>query len=429
MDAASDPVSAAVSTALAATDPLHRARLLVGFSGGLDSTVLLHALCSRGARPLAVHVDHGLHPDSSGWVEHCRRVCSALEVPLAAHRVVVSRRGSLEAAARDARYAVFHRLLNAAPGCLLLAHHADDQAETVLLRLLSGRGVYGIPESRPLGAGILVRPLLGLPRRDLQAYARTHELSWVEDPGNLDLTLDRNYLRRQVLPGLRARWPDVDRALLELLEQQRLEESLLLQTAGVSLEHATLPLAVLRLQEAGAAVALLRLWLLRRGVGNVPRHALRAFVAQLGSAEDRQPRLDVPGGVLRRYGDAVHLIPDGPALADRYPVKVPGATELPHGVLSVVPDPSGCRVIGAAWVAFRRGGERLRVRGHTRSLKSLLRESGVPPWERAHWPLLMDERGIAAVPGVALRDDPEPGGAVGACYRISFTPRESGALR
>ncbi|HEX7916403.1 MAG TPA: tRNA lysidine(34) synthetase TilS, partial [Rudaea sp.] len=193
-----------LNLALAALPP---GALVVGYSGGADSSVLLHMLArsvvarARGLR--AIHVDHGLHADSAAWSEHCRATAAELNIALDVVRVEVERdRGSgLEDAARMARRAAFARLLH--PGEILaLAHHRDDQAETVLLKLLRGAGPEGLGGMRGLrafGAGYLWRPLLAEPRAALLTYAREHDLRWLDDPSNTDTTLRRNFLRGEIL--------------------------------------------------------------------------------------------------------------------------------------------------------------------------------------------------------------------------------------
>ncbi|HJT96837.1 MAG TPA: tRNA lysidine(34) synthetase TilS, partial [Rhodanobacteraceae bacterium] len=177
----------------------------VGYSGGLDSTVLLHALAASSAaraRSLrALHVDHGLHADSAAWADHCRTFAATLAVPLDVVRVAVgtTRGQGLEAAARNARYAAFEAAL--APGELVaLAHHRDDQTETVLLKLLRGagpEGLAGMRALRPLGPGHLWRPLLDVPRDALRDYAQMHGLAFLDDPSNADTRHARNFLRAE----------------------------------------------------------------------------------------------------------------------------------------------------------------------------------------------------------------------------------------
>lgn len=191
----------------------------VAFSGGLDSTVLLHLLAQLArseALPAlsALHVHHGLQAAADGWPAHCQAVCRSLGIPLRVERVQVAVGGSIEQAARDARYRAFQANLGEGQ-VLLTAQHLDDQAETLLFRLLRGAGLRGLaamPVSRPLGGGRLCRPLLGVSRAELEAYAQTHRLDWVEDPSNQDPRFSRNYLRREIMPRLASHWPQASPA-------------------------------------------------------------------------------------------------------------------------------------------------------------------------------------------------------------------------
>jgi tRNA(Ile)-lysidine synthase len=193
-------------------------RLWVAYSGGLDSTVLLHRLAACATPGLrAAHIHHGLQPAADGWVRHCRSICRQLGVPLTVRRVRVADddpRGP-EAAARTARYAALRALLREGD-VLATAHHQDDQAETLLLRLLRGSGVAGMAamsEWSDIGRARLWRPLLGTPRETLAAYARRNGLGWIEDPHNMEPRYARSYLRAEVLPLLRRHWPQARESL------------------------------------------------------------------------------------------------------------------------------------------------------------------------------------------------------------------------
>ncbi|MGB5326039.1 MAG: tRNA lysidine(34) synthetase TilS [Pseudomonadales bacterium] len=225
-------------------------RWLVGYSGGLDSSVLLqlcvHALrahrATGAAAPLlqAVHVDHGLSPQHANWAEHCAAVCKALSVPLKIESLQISNTGGgLEQAARDARYALFEAAL-AKGDVLMLGHHEDDQGETLLYRLMRGCGVRGasaIPRQRALGTALVARPLLDLPRQTLQEYATAHAIECIEDESNADTRFDRNFLRHEVLPLLQARWPRANRSLARFAGHAR-EQGLLARDLA-SLDLAT----------------------------------------------------------------------------------------------------------------------------------------------------------------------------------------------
>lgn len=188
----------------------------LGFSGGLDSTVLLHALvkqCPASVGLTALHIHHGLQACADDWVIHCRQVCASLNVEFVVRYVDVDTRFNVESAARKARYQVFTECVGE-QGTLCLAHHQRDQAETFVLNLMRGAGVAGLsamPEKRKLSPehqAWLWRPLLAVPYNRLQDYARRFDLSWVEDITNKDVALRRNYIRHQLLPGLQQQWPD-----------------------------------------------------------------------------------------------------------------------------------------------------------------------------------------------------------------------------
>lgn len=423
----------ALAEALTAALAQAPGRIFVGASGGLDSTVLLHALAEQGRTDaVAVHVNHGLHPDADAWQASCAATAAALGMRIIARPVTVSGRGSLEAAARSARYREFAALLDRPDDRLLLAHHRDDQVETVLLRLCQGRGLYGMPASRPLGAGRIVRPLLELPRGELAAYARHHGLSWIEDPANADPDMDRNFLRHRVLPLLRRRWPGVDDALLDGMTGRGLADQALLEELDDAAERDSVPRGLIVDRPRAEGTAVVRLWLGARGLPLPGRRAIGEFVRQLEeAAADRQPRLSLDGAELRSYAGRIHLVTPPPSLAECYPARLPGTLELPHGELRIQAHPAGFQPSGTVYVGFRRGGESLVWRGHRRTVKGLLREAAVAPWQRDTYPLLFDGAGLLAVPGIAFRDRPAAadgayGGAVG--YRAEWWPAPAGGI-
>ena len=413
----------AIRRAVAAAQRGAAGPVYVGYSGGLDSTVLLHAAAATAAPAVpvvAVHVNHGLHPQAARWQRHCADVCSELGVACVARVVEVAGRGGLEARARSARYRVFAELLARPGSLLLLAHHGDDQTETALLRLLQGRGLYGMPQARPLAAGRLVRPLLYLPRSVLADYARAQGLRWVDDPGNADDSMDRNYLRHRVLPVLRQRWPDLDGALAGALERARLADELITAGLGDLARSDSLAVSAVTGRDAAERPELLRLWLAARGVAAPPRGALAEFARQLDACNDRQPALGAGPVTLRRYRGRIYLTAAPPRLEACYRLPLPGSLRLPHGELRVLADATGFAPSGTLEVRFRRGGERLSAGRHHRPVKQLLQDAGVPPWQRDIYPLVYDGAGLAGVPGIAHRQD----GATpdGARYRAEWHP-------
>lgn len=389
----------------------------IAFSGGLDSTVLLHLLADLAARevlpPLsAVHIHHGLQAAADAWPEHCQVVCDALAVPLKVMHVQVATTGaSLERAARDARYAAFSQL-SAAGEVLLTAQHQDDQAETLLFRLLRGagvRGLAGMPRLRPLGEGQVLRPLLDTPRKTLEAYAEAHDLRWIEDPSNADSQFSRNFLRREVLPALSARWPQASasmaRTASHLAEAQELLDELAVQDlaqTGLSSGFEWLGLPSLALQPLKALSAArqrnaLRYWL--APLTRLPDTEHWAGWDSLRDAGgDTRPIWRLADGELRRSEGRLWWLsgvwlnapmesiewPD-----PKQPLNLPG-----NGQVSFIgPAPEG-----ELQVCYRRGGEIMHVpgRGH-RDLKRLLNEQGVPVFIRGRLPLLYREGQLLAV--------------------------------
>src|ERR1043166_4002726 len=226
--AESDASVAAVHAALAAALESHvgpGARLAVALSGGVDSMVLLEAVCALAPQHRlqvsAIHVHHGLSPNADAWASFCAEQSAARGLPLATHRLSLRREraASLEASARKLRYECF---LAADVDLIALAHHADDQAETLLLQLMRGAGPHGLaamPAFKP-GRPAFLRPLLALTRDALVAYARARKLSWIEAESNADLRYARNFLRREIAPLLRARFPGYPATLVRAANHQ-----------------------------------------------------------------------------------------------------------------------------------------------------------------------------------------------------------------
>jgi tRNA(Ile)-lysidine synthase len=392
----------------------------VGFSGGIDSTVLLHLLrdwcrVHPGAPPLtAIHVNHALQVAADDWQVHCQWFCRMLEVPLVCARATVERgSGGLEAAAREARYKVFEQQL--APGAVLfLGHHLDDQVETFFLRLLRGAGLQGLaamPASRSLEPGELARPLLDVPRAQLEQYARDHGLAAVEDPSNEDTNLDRNFLRHQVLPLLESRWPAYRQTVNRASGHIASAAATLAQavpapdTVRSAMGDPGIPLVALCSPLWDEASLTLRHWLQAACLPAPDRVALEEFLRQLREATQRsRPRLECSAFTLQRYGEAVYLLPD-PAPGQAEPVSLqPGvARELPAaGRLELQPVATDGLLLAPGEqleVSWRRGGERCRPRGRARStgLKKLLQEANVPPWWRERVPLLHLDGELLAV--------------------------------
>lgn len=402
--------------------------LVVAFSGGLDSTVLLHRLAAdprlraRGLR--ALHIHHGLQAAADAWAEHCAHQAAALDVPLQVMRVDVSRTSGegLEAAARQARYAALAAAL-ATDEVLVTAHHLDDQAETFLLRALRASGPEGLGAMRPLrrlAPGWHWRPLLAFPRHALHAYAQAHGLAWIEDPSNASPDPDRNYLRLRLLPLLRQRWPQADAALARSAalcadaDELLADDDARLLDRHIDTDPHTLHLAGLRPLPAARRARVLRLWVRHLGLPRLPGHSVEQIERDLLHArDDAQAAIVWAGARMARWRGVLHADVLRPPLPPQWSTRWDGRTalELPDGGRLRLHDergqPSATGFATPLHVHPRRGGERIVLSGrsHSHALKHVLQERGVPPWRRAHLPLLSDDDGRLLAAGDLVRAD------------------------
>lgn len=396
-----DPVRAVLTGFLRDHPRFHTLR--IAFSGGRDSTALLHAAADLGLPGLeALHVDHALRPDSAAQAAHCRQVAAALGVPFRSCRLppLEADAEGVEAAARAARYARLREGLDD-DGLILTAHHADDQAETFLLAALRGSGPEGLKAMAPLrreGATWIGRPLLGLSAAEVAAAAERRGLAWYDDPSNTDTRYDRNFLRHEVMPLLRRRFA-VPQGLCRAARWQREAAGHLEQYFDARLqavqEGGPRMLSRRRLLELADSDrrGVLRLWLRRLGLRPPGRERLGEFLRQLEvAAPDAGPRLEWPDGVLRVYRDCIDA---GESVSAPRPVPQPWPVgheqlQLDSGVrLSRSQLPAlGIDADAELEVVYRRGGEEVLAAAGRRPLKKLMQERGIPPWKRDRIPLL-----------------------------------------
>lgn len=431
----------------------------IAYSGGLDSHVLLHAMANlrprlAPRRVRAVHVDHGLSPHAKAWARHCAAVCEGLgiECTVVAVDAKPARGDSPEAAARQARYGALAGLLAPAE-TLLTAHHQGDQAETVLLQLLRGAGPHGLaamPEQAPFAAGSHARPLLAFGRAELRAYAEAAHLSWVEDESNADVALDRNYLRREVLPRLRGRWPAVDRTLTRVAGHSREAAAMLDEIAAQDLRAVATPhdgaLSIARLGRLDGPRLrnAVRYWLRQRRLPLPTREQLAEIEHRLLAAGcDRSPRVCWPGAEVRRYRDSLHAfapLPDAPpgAVLDwdmASPAELPGGGTLYARACPGAGVKAELCYSAPVTVRYRRGGERCRPAGtqYTRTVKNLFQEQGIPPWMRARIPLVYIGERLAAIADYwvchPFQAQPQEQGMVFHWRRPAFGPPHEGGQR
>ena len=396
-------------------------RVCVGLSGGRDSVVLLHALAglrdSLSFDLSAFHVHHGLSPHADRWTAFCEEFCASLAVPLRVVRVAVQETGEgLEAAARQARYAAF---THCEADWLALAHHQDDQAETLLLNLLRGAGAEGLaamPAERRQGDLRLVRPLLGVPRAAIAAWAGAHGLGWVEDESNDDTALRRNFLRHEILPRLNETFTGATKALANtaglmgetvvLLDELAVEDQARVSAGGV------LRLAPFNALSAQRRANLLRHEIRRQGLRMPDARYLGEMLRQLAEAgAESAPRFALDGGLVAVYRDGLFVVP---AIAPGGEAVWQGEPVLPWAGAAL----SFTEVIGAGLsraklgdaplqVRIRAGGETFRTHRARprRCLKKLFQELGVPPWWRECLPLLWCGNDLVWVAGLGVAPD------------------------
>ena len=403
----------------------HR-QLLVAFSGGLDSTVLLHQLVLlREQDPSltlrAVHVHHGLSAHADDWVAHCRQICQQWQVPLVVHRVTLARGGlGVEAHARAARYQAFQDTLNAGE-VLVTAQHQDDQCETLLLALKRGSGPTGLSAMAPSSAfagSRLLRPLLNETRESLRQWALAHQLSWIEDESNQDDTYDRNFLRLRVIPVLRERWPHFSEAVARSAslcaeQEQLLDEMLAAELASLVAEDGSLAIAPLATMSPPRRAALLRRWLAGQQAPMPAREVPERLWHEVALArEDASPCLRLGAFEIRRYQSQLWWIK---SVAGQSETIVPWQTwlqplELPAGLGSVQLTAGGDirppRADEAVSVRFKAPGL-LHIVGRNggRKLKKIWQELGVPPWLRDTTPLLFYGETLIAAAGVFVTQE------------------------
>ncbi len=395
----------------------------VAFSGGMDSTTLLHGLSQIRAQlpaPLqAVHINHGLQDKALEWEKFCRETCVRLDIPLTSLQLNLRPASgeSLEAQARDARYAAIAAHMNAGD-MLLTAHHGDDQVETLLLQLLRGAGVSGLasmPLMRHWQAGWLVRPLLEFSHEELQDWAQQEHLQWQDDPSNDHLGIRRNYLRHKVIPLLKNQWPGLIKTTsrsarhcaeaAQLMKEVGMADLVLMYDAGRPWQLLISGLEVLSPQRKKN---LLRHWVRQQGLP-VPGHQIieRVLTEVVGARQAGSPLLSWENGEIRRFRNTLYLMPPlPPAPADglRLQWDCSKPLDLPQGLgrLSVV-DKMQWLADGVE-VVFRTEGLACRPdqRKNTRSFKRLCQDLAIPPWLRPRLPLVYSADGLVAVADYCL---------------------------
>jgi len=403
--------------------------IFIAYSGGVDSHVLLHLAAldeSIKEKITAVYVHHGLQAEADAWEEHCRSVTSGLGVRFKSIKVNVQKTAaqSLEELARDARYQAFESLMSVGD-VVLLAQHREDQMETMLLQLFRGAGVQGLaamPLSISFGKGLMCRPFLDLSKQEINEYAADNHLSWVEDPSNQSDDFDRNFLRNQIVPQLKQKWPALDKTIARSARHcgnaHRLSEDLAEQLLAqvFNKEDQTLNITQLLELDWVRQSLLIRQWFKIQHLRMPAEKTLKAILNEVINAkQSANPELTGKGYCIRRYRDKLFCIKSDDSskqqgeqrwimdseqiiLADRSKLVI---SESSAGIAKRLWDTAEVRV------KFRQGAEKISLPGRAgrHTLKKLYQEKAVPPWQRSKIPLIYLDNNLAAVADLWIAAD------------------------
>jgi len=389
----------------------------VAYSGGMDSHVLLHNLTQiRELHPqlkiTAIHIHHALSNNADEWEKHCEQICSDLKVNYVSKKIEIAahlvKKNGIEAIARKLRYAAFIELLPP-HAALLTAHHADDQAETVLLQLLRGAGVKGLAGIAPkinLGQGWLLRPLLNFTRHDLMIYAKHHQLHWIEDESNLNLALNRNYVRAKLLPLIKERWLGATKTLNQVAANA-LDAGELLDVIAAAdyaqIANSDRTLEITKLLDLSPAHQrnVVRFWLKQLNLPVPSRLKLNQILKDVVTCRlDAMPLVHWHGVEVRRYLYKLYAMPPLLSLSQAELI-----WNLQHDL--VIPNLGILLATGDSMtveVRFRKGGEKLRPQGRKENhlLSKLFQEWKVPPWQRERIPLIYRDNQLLVVVGYCV---------------------------
>jgi tRNA(Ile)-lysidine synthase len=369
---------------------------------------------NSSANVRVIHVHHGLQKEADDWVIHCQKTCDDLKLPLKiVHlNLKINKGESVEEMARKGRYEAFKLALE--PGeVLLTAQHQDDQAETLLLQLFRGAGVAGLA-SMPLvsdfGAGLLVRPLLAESRETLEAYSKQHQLDYIDDPSNQDLSFDRNFLRQQIFPQLKERWAGLDKAISRAARIQAETKALLAEFTEQDLakiqsnKDNTLSIGALLKLSKPRQKLLIRRWIVKSSFSVPSEKKLSHIFSDLINArDDAQPLVEWQGVQIRRFKDKLYIMSPLSAHDSAQHIFWDGQQPLAIASLGLTLAPEILQEIGhPVTVRFRQGGEKIFIAGRSVniSLKNLFQEAEIPPWQRSRLPLIYKKEALVKIIGL-----------------------------
>lgn len=413
--------------------------LVIAYSGGVDSQVLLVALATLKQQKkltnevVVCHVNHGLSPHADEWQAFAQQQCERFSLPLFSHKLYLKKQAqqSLEAMARDARYKVLIQTCTE-PAIIVTGHHLNDQAETFLLALKRGAGVKGLsamPANAKLAQHTIARPLLTVSRADIVNYANQHQLNWVEDESNNDEHYDRNFIRHQILPSLNARWPSINNTIARSAEhsfeaQQLLDELAQEDLSNCQVSPYKLSVSMLNKLSEIRLKNLLRYFISSHDLLMPSRQQLQQICLQLNADIDKSPVIQLSNYCFRRFKDEFYLTPihqdislwqqavnlDNLVLEDSLNIILPdalGALNISTNIESFetanrwqasIKKPTADQIFT---VRFSHENPKClpQYRQHSRALKKVLQELNIPPWQRKRLPFIFYDNELVAVPG------------------------------
>jgi tRNA(Ile)-lysidine synthase len=409
------------SNCITAILPSETEKIFIAYSGGVDSHVLLHlSALTEGfkSKITAVYINHGLQAETDAWAVHCQMVAQALGVKFKCLKVNVQKTAgkSLEELAREARYQAFKTLLGQYD-VVLLAQHREDQMETVLLQLFRGAGVQGLsamPEAISFGQGLMCRPFLDIAKQEIDDYATDSKLSWVEDPSNKSDDFDRNFLRNQIVPQLKQKWPALDKTIARSARHcanaHRLSENLAkeLFTQVIDMADQTLNIVQLLELDTNRQYLVIRQWFKVNQLRMPAEKIMQGIVNEVINAkESSNPEIRGQGYSIRRYRNklfCLKLSDFNTECCEQHWKENTKQLELNDGSKLIISE-SAEGISEAVWknacvtVKFRQGAEKIRLSGREgrHSLKKLYQEKSIPPWLRSNIPLIYLDGNLAAV--------------------------------
>lgn len=417
-------------------------KIILAYSGGVDSHVLLHWLCSTllKEKVTAVYINHGLQQQAEQWGQHCRSISEDLGIGFQSIRVNAQKikGSSLEEVARDKRYAALKGLLGE-QDVLLLAQHREDQMETVFLQLFRGAGpcgLSGMPASIAFGKGLMLRPLLATSKQDILSYAQKNSLQWVEDPSNQSHDFDRNFLRNHIIPQLKQRWKGVDKTVARsarhcaVAEENTQQLAQLLVEGVIDCEHLTVNIPCLLKLSAHQQHLVIRRWFKQLNLRMPSEKRLVTILSEVVLAgESKNPQLKGENYAIRRYRETLYCLPASkhtPIFKEKEWLVGKKKIRLnQYSHLSLIDASSG--IPKAIWdqaqvsIKFRQGSEKIKLvgRGGSHSLKKLFQEAAVPPWERDTLPLVYIDQQLAAISDRWISADFYS--EDGVCYQLNWS--------